>query len=161
MPNNFYRYLIKEADLCVIAIRKKKTNRNEPVIGFIISGNNVSKGVSNFISDNRLYLLTILLRHPQFIYEMALNKLNSILNRYPKTTSQYRLASMGVLKEMQSIGIGKKMLVYFESIIAERVYKLYGLSVRKNNLRAIDFYLNNGFNKEISRHSVLLMVKEI
>ena len=134
---------------------------NGQVVGFIVSGENVSRGISNFKSRNRLYLISVLLRHPRFVFEIAFRKIASIFPISTKTKAQFRLASMGVLQEMQSIGVGKKMLDYFEGKIAKRGYKLYGLSVRKSNQRAIDFYLNNGFTKEFSKRSVLQMVKEI
>ena len=141
----YYQYLINNSNLSVAYI---DTNNNQ-CIGFIIAGESVSKGIAQFISTNRLYLLNIMLKNPSFLLEKVYTKLYTKIKPSKKPSkAKFRLLSISVDKNTQSKGVGKSMLDYFEEELLKLDIHYYGLSVRYTNTRAIKFYKKNNFIEE-------------
>lgn len=148
---DYYKELIFNSDISIVCTEKGNT------LGFIISGVNISQGVSIYISVNRIYLLKLMLLNPKFILRKIISKFESLYKGTFETSCPFRLMSISVSKDHQSAGIGVKMLDFLESkLILENISR-YGLSVKSENKRAIGFYKRNGFVLEgCSGNSVYL-----
>lgn len=143
----YYQDLINCSDLSIVAFNKNA------VIGFIVAGLNVSKGVTKFTVGNRLYLAILLLTHPNFLIQKVLTKFTSKFNKTKPSEANFRLLSIAVSTNQQSNGIGTQMLSFFETTLKERGVLKYGLSVRSLNKSGVRFYERNGFlfEKEVNK----------
>lgn len=148
----YYRFLVEESELFVIAFKDGEESVSDQVLGFIVAGPNVSKGVARFLKANQHYLLWLMLKNPLFLCQKAIAIARSKLLRSKPSNANFRLLSIAVKAGKQSLGIGGGMLQFFEKILKEKGISMYGLSVRKKNHRAVLFYQKNGFilEKEIS-----------
>jgi ribosomal protein S18 acetylase RimI-like enzyme len=135
----YYHELIKSSDLSLFYNDEGKS------VGFIIAGLSISSGVARFISNNRLYIIMLLITHPRFLIEKVTDTIKGFLPSKENKTSKFRLMSIAVDSAAHSKGYGKKMLEEFELCLAKESIKDYGLSVRKENERGVKFYYNNGF----------------
>lgn len=143
---DYYNFLINNSDLSLVSLDDKNQ-----VNGFIIAGCSVGQGVNQFIHANKPYVIKTLITHPNFLLEkmkhIAINK----LKRSEKSTSHlstFRLLSIAVDATTHSKGIGSDLIREFEKILKELNIKAYGLSVKKDNVRAIKFYEKNQFITE-------------
>lgn len=152
---DYYLSLIRYSDLTILIIDEGK------VVGFIISGENVSQGVNSFVKYNRLYLIKILLANPHFLYQKLRGLFSSKLSIVSPSNAKFRLLSISVNKTKQSSGIGGVLLNEFERAIKEQGYEQYGLSVRFVNVRAINFYIKNGFLLEKVSNGTAYMIKRL
>lgn len=151
----YYALLIQASDISIIALE------NDSVVGFIISGKSVSKGVAKFTKLNRGYLLLLLLSHPKFIYQKIRSvALNKIIKTKPSHAS-FRLLSIAVSSSSQSKGLGSEMLSFFERVLIKRSELSYGLSVRSVNHRAVKFYEKMGFVLEKEVHGSKYFFKKL
>lgn len=151
----YYKSLILSSDISLLVFS------NDIALGFIVSGENVSIGIKKFTKSNRWYLIKLLLLNPKFLFE----KLRAVvLNLFKKphiNSTKFRLLSIAVDNNTQSVGIGHRLLQHFELILLGNEINAYGLSVRKENERAIAFYLKNGFEIEMERGDTLYLRKKI
>lgn len=151
----YYSWLIKAGDLSLVALE------DDEVMGFIISGIAVSKGVDAFVARNRPYLARLLLSHPRFLYQKAMMSLcNAILPSEP-SAARFRLLSIAVDPACQSCRVGTEMLGFLEGVLGERCVPLYGLSVRGTNHNAVKFYERRGFVLERESRVSKYYLKEI
>lgn len=135
----YYKELILSSDLSLFFIDEGKS------VGFIVAGESISKGVSSFIRNNRLYIITLLLTHPKFLIEKLTDIIKSFMPKERRVVSKFRLMSIAVDSNMHSKGYGKKMLQIFEEYLRRKSLLSYGLSVRNDNEKGIKFYIDNGF----------------
>lgn len=153
----YYRVLIKSSDLSVVAVE------GGVVVGFVVSGYSVGRGVSQFIKDNRASVIKVFIRNPRFICEKAIAILTARLGRARASApiSPFRLMSISVRSGTQSRGVGSALLSFFEkNLLASSVFE-YGLSVRKKNKRAVEFYIRNGFSVQKETRDSLYFYKEL
>ena len=134
--------LISHSDICLGALEGEK------MLGFLISGENVSRGVAEFVRNNRWFLIRKLLSHPQFLFEKISFSVRARLVRTKPSKATYRLLSIAIDPRAQSSGIGGMLLAVLEEHLRARGVKRYGLSVLSKNPRAIAFYRRNGFELE-------------
>lgn len=153
--NQYYKLLIYYSDLSIMIYS------NDIPLGFIVSGKNVSLGVKEFKKLNKFYLSLLLVLNPIFFIEKLKAILIVFFSKNHVNTTEYRLLSIAVDNKNQSKGIGNILLTKFEDFLIERSILTYGLSVRKDNARAIKFYLNNGFEIEIDKKETLYLKKNI
>lgn len=64
-----------------------------------------------------------------------------------KRDDSMELERIYVLKEYQSLGLGKQFLYHIKSLAQEKNKKMLWLGVWEENLRAIQFYKRHGFQK--------------
>lgn len=147
--------LVRNSDLSLVALE------GVTPVGFIISGTALSRGVQQFTRENRLFLVGRLLRHPRFLVAKIYGKLSSAFRKNGPPTVHYRLLSIATSPSAQSKGIGTALLVALEERLAARGVKRYGLSVRIDNPRAVEFYRRNGFVVEKEQLGSLYFTKEI
>lgn len=153
----YYKYLICNSNLSLVAIENGK------VVGFVVGGYSVGRGVSQFISDRRSDLLKVFVKNPKFIFEKLWSAVSSRLRRRVPviTVSEYRLMSIAVKPSIQSRGVGATLLKFFEKNLLDNNISEYGLSVRKKNERAVEFYIKNGFKPQKETRDSLYFYKEL
>lgn len=157
-PNHlgvYYGCLMRHADLNLIAVR------GEGLVGFIIAGPHVGRGVNEFVSGNKGYLYKVFLLYPKFLIEKICASIISKIYNNKKNVAEFRLMSISVDSRVHSHGVGKEMLRNFEEILINRNITSYGLSVRKENLGAIKFYKKNGMIIEKDTKHALYFRKEL
>lgn len=147
--------LIENSDISLVAL-----DEGRPV-GFVISGTAVSRGVREFTRRNRPFLVRTLLSHPRFLFAKISGKLNGLFSSPAPSAAQYRLLSIATDPTAQSKGVGAALLAGLEQRLRERGVKRYGLSVRKGNPRAVEFYRRNGFAEEKEQTGSLYFTKEL
>jgi ribosomal protein S18 acetylase RimI-like enzyme len=99
--------LIDSSDLTVLAVENGK------VVGFIIAGNNLSAGVSEFVKHNRLWLAFRLAMMPKFLTSKISDRIRSWFVPSRASLAAFRLLSIAVAPEAQSKGIGLDMIGFF------------------------------------------------
>ncbi|HEY6906031.1 MAG TPA: N-acetyltransferase [Ignavibacteriaceae bacterium] len=129
----YFQKLISKNNYCFVAY-----NASNNLEGYIISGNKTTEAVNEFINENRLAILKVLLLHPKFLFE----KIFYFIFGRAKHTVSLRLLFIGVRPGM---GLGIELLEYYEKAISLDGLTEYGLSVRSDNKKAIEFYKKNGF----------------
>ena len=147
----YYRYLVEASELSIVSL-DYSGNSNKPVLGFIVAGRTISRGVVQFLDSHRLYVLSVMLKNPVFIFEKIFSKLTAKFQKGNPSDAKFRLLSIAVKSDIQSHGIGHQMVEFFENTLIYRGISCYGLSVKSENIRAIKFYEKYGFvlEKEIS-----------
>ncbi len=160
----YYHCLVDASDVTVIALEVDETgpegNLDGKMLGFIIAGKEVSQGIIRFLRKNRLYVLSVMIRHPVFILEKAQSLWSSGPVKKIPSKAIFRLLSICVAPNAFP-GTGRRMLEFFEDILCSRRIKCYGLSVKKSNARAIAFYEKNGFVFEKKSAGSLYYTKEL
>lgn len=143
----YYQNIIKASDLSII-IQKKTFDRREErkvILGYIVAGASVPIGVSTFLKNNRLYVLSIMIKKPTLFYSKLKLFIASHIQKPFSSTTKFRLLSIAISKDAQSRGTGLSLLNSFENILIEKGVHDYGLSVKNSNKKAIAFYEKNGF----------------
>lgn len=155
--SRYYNSLIRNSDLSIVAVEEGV------VVGFIVAGYSVGRGVSQFIKDNRASVVRVFFKNPRFIYEKALSTVASKLAKggVSVPVSPFRLMSISVRSGIQSRGVGSKLLQFFEEKLLASNIAEYGLSVRKKNQRAIEFYIRNSFSVQKETRDSLYFYKEL
>ena len=149
LPDNllyrYYQQLISCNEFCLVA-----ENSEKEVIGFLIAGAKTKEAVNKFIFEYKIKLILLLLRHPKFLFEKIYSKIKSKLSKKSNSTnnSKVRVISIAVRKDQKRKSIGSRLLKELENILVGNNIKQYGLSVRKNNKTAINFYRKNNFSCE-------------
>ena len=151
----YYKTLIHCSDLSLIIYADEKA------LGFIVSGINVSRGVSVFKRLNRFYLAILLVSNPKFLIEKISSIVFAAFSKSHVNSTKFRLLSIAVDNSIQSKGIGNDLLSQFEVLLKERGVESYGLSVRIENPRAIKFYMSKGFEIEMEKGETLYLRKII
>lgn len=158
MLSRYYHFLVSSSDVSIVHLAD-----DGQVDGFVIAGEAVGRGVSQFISAHRLYVVSVLLLNPTFLFEKVRSYLASKFKKSVSGSgiSKFRLMSIAVSSDKQSKGVGAEMLDFFENVLKDRGVSAYGLSVRKNNGRAMSFYVRNGFKVEKETNDSLYYFKGI
>jgi len=98
--------------------------------------------VNSFIREHLLGVIKTLLMNPRFIPEKISELFGGTSSpESEKVPTIYIIATNPEFKG----GAGKKLLEEFEKEIKSKNYKKYTLSVRKENIKAINFYKKNNF----------------
>lgn len=156
----FKKLLIYYYDTC-------REDRNNKLITGDINGNIVGYACL-IISLKKLYLkmigkyfVVVPLNFLRLIYSQkpVLRKImypNNTIKTYFRRTNEnrvqrtlinnYELRPIVVIKEYQGTNVAKKLLLHAEDFLMNKGEKYYFLRVRKDNVRAINFYYKNRFN---------------
>lgn len=151
----YNRFLLENSDISLVAVE------GDRVVGFVISGEAVSRGVKEFTQRNRLYLIYKLLLRPDFLAAKLIGKLKSMTSQAGPAVTRYRLLSIATDASAQSTGVGRQMLTALEDKLRGRGLDSYGLSVRLDNPRAVQFYQRNGFVVEKEQPGALYFRKDL
>ena len=141
-------------------------NENSGVIvGFILGGTSKSLNLakSQFIKNNKGRCLLETLLRPQ-LYTSALIRILKTVTVNQKSEEvpameTIRLLSIAVTPNVKGTGIAERLLKEFERIILSS--REYGLSIKKSNKRALNFYFKNGFQLERETHDDIYLIKKI
>lgn len=133
-------------DSCVFLVSESYGQLN----GFVTGGysHDLNQAKSKFISDNKIKYFTETILMPT-IYLQALSRVKFLTDFKPPNQrptkngeSGVRLLSIAVAENAKGTGAASKLLENFEKNLDS---ESYGLSVKKENERAIKFYYKNGF----------------
>jgi len=120
----------------------------QKVNGYLFAGYHPSEVIHNFLKNNSISAIIVLIKNPKFIKE----KFVEFISRENKSETGINQLSIYLLasdQNMKGKGIATRMLNYFENEIRSAGIKKYSLSVRINNEAAIRFYLNHGFQEKL------------
>jgi len=115
-------------------------------VGFVIGGNNLDEPIKKFIRTHKLALALVLLKHPKFILQRIADRLKKA-SEQKHTSYAFQLLSIAVRQDMLS-KCAVLLLGAFERQLRSNNIMQYGLSVRKTNIRAMQFYEKNDFKLE-------------
>lgn len=144
---NFYEKQMKHGD-CTFVI-----SIHNHAVGIIMGSEKAGAARREFISENLLSVLIVIIKNPVFL----LKKLKSFLSKKESFESRYKFRFLNLLisnKELRKISKEKGVVVpkdltmtavsVFEQRIAVRGIESYGHSVDRSNLVTINFHLKNG-----------------
>lgn len=134
---------------------------NDKLIGFLIAGSKTRKTVDDFIWQNFIYLIFVMLIHPKFLIEKSLLLYERFFKSNYLGRSKIRLISIATDNSATEKGVGKSLINHFENKIKEDKIITYGLSVRKKNEHAIGFYYKSNFMKEGETETSIYFIKKI
>lgn len=138
-------------------------NKLGKIDGFVLGGSkdqlNISK--NKFIKTHKFNYIfeTILL---PTVYLQALSKVVGMFKLQISSEHSVaftRLLSISVNDDVKGTGVAVDLLRRFELSILP--VKVYGLSVKKDNARAIKFYYKNGFETEKETGESIYLVKRL
>lgn len=143
MLMKYYKeFWIEKAKIIFILVEEDNS-----VLGFVMGGEAeiINKAKNRFIKRNSLRLLYYSLF---YAFGYLLKKMFSRA-RYKQVgdsfsvSPSFRLLSIGVRKDMQGAGVASLLVDSYEQALTSYI-DAYGLSVHKNNSRAINFYTKKG-----------------
>lgn len=161
--------LIKKFYECFFGISVFIVSENKGCInGFILGGNSqdLNRAKKQFLNQNKQrYIMETVIR-PQ-VYWQALSRIkfvtSALLPTKPtnllQSSDKIRLLSIAVSDEVKGSGLASTLLKEFECNIIP--VKEYGLSVKKDNHRAINFYQKSSFLVEKEINNSIYFVKNI
>jgi ribosomal protein S18 acetylase RimI-like enzyme len=130
--------------------------------GFIIAGYKTQAAIDAFVKENSFEIFKIFLRKPKLLKP----KIESLITRIIKkktfsSGSSLRLLSIAVAPEFQNQKIGKQLIGFLEGELVKNNIRQYGLSVKKDNIKAINFYNRNGYEIENTIDDGIYYLKKI
>lgn len=136
--------------------------KDEQPAGFIICGQGLNEIVKLFVKNHIAELVFIVIKNPSFL----ITKFKAVFSRFSKkptwkSNANVRLLSIAVAKPFQGRGTGQELISILEDKIKSNGINIYGLSVKKNNKKAIKFYLASEFTLEHSDEKSEYYIKEI
>lgn len=159
----YYTIYFKNEDINLVAV----DNQSNEIVGLIIITTNYENRMIQFYKKNLVYLLFTLLIKSLTLNKIVLNGLYARIYKAFKSKNKemieenVSLLSIGVDPLYRKKSIAKMMISSCEKILKTRGYKEYGLSVKKNNVVAINSYLKLGFNKIHENGELLWFSKSI
>ena len=148
--NSYYVSLINASKYSFVAI----VNNN--IEGFVISGDNFGPEMKIFQRKNFFKIIIFSFSRPLTFLNKTFYYLSTVFRILSKSKIntenkvKYRLFSIAVLPYTQSSGLGTKMISHLEKKLIEKDIYHYGLSVKRSDNRAINFYKRNLFYFEKS-----------
>ena len=164
---NFYKCFLNDDNFVLVS------EKDNQVIGFVLGGDScyLSKAQNVFLKKYRIsYMLeTVLKPH---VYFSALSrirmfcgslfsdksKMDNIAQNDLLINKNIRLLSIAVDEKAKGKNIADMLIKSFENYIYPNDY---GLSVYKDNKRAVNFYLKNGFELEKEINNSLYLKKSL
>jgi ribosomal protein S18 acetylase RimI-like enzyme len=153
----FYSELLRNNHYNYIAI-----NEDNRILGFIVAGRNTGSAINTFIKRSLLSLFLVLLKNPRFLSQkirLVINKL--IYKNEFHSQAGLRLLSIAVIKDSVHKGIGTQLIRHFENELIGNDIFIYGLSVKKHNQNAINFYIKNHFEVEKEEKEAYYFVRKL
>ena len=136
-------------------------NSEGRMTGFIIAGTKSDVVIKQFTSANLLIIFWQLMKHPFFLIEKIVDLILRFTRSKNISKEQVRIYLFEIDRPYQGEGLGKELLENFENFLLNKQIFSFGLSVRKKNRRAVNFYERNGFNKEFSDYKSIFFIKSL
>lgn len=140
---------------------KYKAIVDNEIVGYLIAGVNLDKVLSDFSRKNLLKLFYYLIRNPRFVKEKIQDLFRKIFFSNLKSSAEMRLFLIAAKRGENIKGVGKKLIQQLEQDLLQIDISVYGLSVRKHNSKAIDFYLKQGFIEEFRTGKSIYFIKSL
>lgn len=134
---------------------------NNKVVGYLFAGEKISEGLKVFVKKNWLKILLIILLHPRFWIEKISDLFSMFFSKQQKTSYPLRLFLIAACSDRRIGGVGTELINYFEQHLKNEGKNEYGLSVRKENLRAMDFYQKINMKIEFITKKSVYFYKEL
>ena len=156
---SFYKHILRGNKYSYTAIDEESGK----VLGVLIAGDKTSEYVKIFIEKKIYILALILLINPDLIFAKFKDFISLFKNNKKHFNSKIylRLLNLTVNREFQRNGIGLILLERFEYDLKKNGEGFYGFSVKKNNLKAINFYYKNNSYVEFENKDMIYFVKKI
>jgi len=153
--SRFYQCYLKEENIFLV-----KTDEAHTISGFILGGYSsmLDKCKGNFIKENIFSLVFSIIVTPK-IYPLFFKRLKKH-NEF-KSSIPFSLLSIGVQEAFKGKGIAQQLILQFEKTLRAQNIYYYGLSVYRNNGRAINFYKKCNFWEEGESDRLFHFYKEI
>lgn len=130
-------------------------------VGYLIGGAKLDNVLSDFSKKYFFRLIYHLLMNPKFIKEKIQDFSIKVFSYNQKSSAQMRLFLIAAKHSEEIKGVGKKLIQHFEQNLLENNINVYGLSVRKHNAKAIDFYIQHGFIEEFRIPKSIYFIKHL
>lgn len=154
----YYNAIITGCEYKVIVYE----NETGDPIGYAIGSKNISGFLKPFIKQNILWLIIVMLRNPRFLLEKIMSIFNSAFKAESfKSKAEVMLYIITINPENKIKGKGQIVLDEFEKVLKQDSVKRYSLGVRKDNIKAINFYERNGFIPEHSTRESYEYIKTL
>lgn len=128
------------------------------LLGYLIAGEHIQSILNKFKVENYYNIFLVLLKNPRFLFEKVFLTIKKFLIQ-KKSKAKFRVFIFVTNPEFQRKGIGELLLKRLEQDLRKIGTNCYGLSVRTNNDRAINFYNKNSFVKEFSSLNSIYFIK--
>jgi ribosomal protein S18 acetylase RimI-like enzyme len=149
----FYAELVSSNTYSYIAF-----DESQKPVGFIVGGLNTKMSVRSFVSGHRIALAILLLYHPRILLSKLMCTVNS---NKSESRVPMRLFSIAVESSQHHKGTGQTLLSHFEQQLWRHGICQYGLSVKRSNIRAIQFYEKSMFEIEFETPDAKYYIKRI
>jgi ribosomal protein S18 acetylase RimI-like enzyme len=136
-------------------------DEQKELLGYVIAGFNSQEAVNKFIKKNYFSVILTLLKNPKFLSEKVSEIVEKIFGKEIIKKAKCRLYLIAVNEHYKGKGIGKQLINHLENEIRKSGLNLYGLSVRKDNKKAIGFYNKNGYEVEFENSKSIYYIKNI
>jgi ribosomal protein S18 acetylase RimI-like enzyme len=135
---------------------------NSSPAGILIAGYNTNKAINEFIKKNIFPVFLTLFRNPQFISEKIIGLIKKIITEKKEVqTTNLQLYLIEIDPACRRKGFAKELISHFEKELKKDKIYYYGLSVRKTNEEAIQFYNKNNFKVEHTDRISIHYLREI
>lgn len=134
---------------------------NDEMVGYLIAGEKLDIALKKFSKENLNQILLVLLLNPRFLVEKIFDALNKFFYQKRKSSASMRLFLIASKHNEKIKGVGKLLVERFENYLIEHNVDTYGLSVRKHNKAAIDFYKKIGLTEEFRNHKSIFFIKKL
>jgi ribosomal protein S18 acetylase RimI-like enzyme len=131
------------------------------VLGYVITGFKTKEAVASFTKENRIALLITLIKNPRFLIEKLIELFQKSFRIDYKGKAKCRLYLIAINNNYKGKGIGKELILFLERQLKKDHINTYGLSVRKDNKSAIDFYRSQSYEAEFENSKSIYYKKTI
>ena len=136
MLNEYFSILIKRNQFSYVYYN----DDGKDLIGYVITGYETKEAVKEFIKKNRYSLMIVLLKNPKFLLEKIMELLRRNSAKLKNQGTKCRLYLIAIDSTYKGKGVGRKLISYLEEQLCSMDITEYGLSVRNENIEAVEFY---------------------
>lgn len=153
--NKYFYLLLSNSNYKICAFQ------GQELIGYLIAGEKLDDVLKKFSREYFIRLIILLFKNPGFLIEKFFDLMNRIIYKNKKSKADMRLFLIASKRDENIKGVGKSLIDNLEKHLVEKGINIYGLSVRKHNQKAIDFYNHLGFIEEFRTHKSIYFVKKL
>ncbi|MCL6494364.1 MAG: GNAT family N-acetyltransferase [Ignavibacterium sp.] len=153
--NKYFYLLLSNSSYKICAFK------DQEVIGYLIAGEKLDNVLKKFSKEYFIRLIILLLKNPRFLLEKFLGLMTRLIRKNKKSKADMRLFLIASKHDENIKGVGKTLIENLEKHLIEKGITFYGLSVRKHNQQAINFYKRLGFIEEFITHKSIYFIKKL
>jgi ribosomal protein S18 acetylase RimI-like enzyme len=156
--DDYLELLIAQNKYSYVAVNEEYNS----LMGYLICGDKSDKAINIFLKNKFLEIFKVLLRNPIFIIEKIIEIMTKFYpSKGKRSNAEMRVFILAIDNKFQGKGTGYLLLDALESDLIKDKISQYGLSVRKGNKRAIDFYNKNQFQIEYENKKSIFYIKKL